>query len=497
MGAEMLRFKDRKGTDYALSPTAEEVITCLVRDEVKSYRDLPKNLYQIQTKFRDEVRPRFGLMRGREFTMKDGYSFDVDEAAALRTYDAMYQAYVRIFTRCGLKFQPVEADTGNIGGTRSHEFQVLAESGEDALVAAEALDYAANVEKAAVSRIELAAYDTLAAPAQPTLVPTPGKKTCEDVAAHLGVDPSHTLKSVVYMVDGNLWMVLVPGHRETNEIKVKAVLKGELIRPAESAELTGAGLVEGYMGPVGLSDKVRGTFKVLLDQTVANADAGKRPWVTGGNAPDVHYAGVRVGEHFKADVVGDLLTARAGDEVERNGKSAKYVGHRGIEVGHVFYLGTKYSAPLKCHYLDDKGAENPMVMGCYGIGIGRTVAAAIEQNHDKDGIMWPMALAPYHVVVLSLGGETDITDAAASIYDELREKGVEVVLDDRDERPGVKFKDADLIGFPIRVSVGKKGLKDGNVELKMRNGKDVTLVKLGDIAAKVAAAVAAGLASIV
>jgi prolyl-tRNA synthetase len=490
MGPELLRFKDRKGTDYAFAPTAEEVVTALVRDEVKSYRQLPQNLYQIQTKFRDETRPRFGLMRGREFTMKDGYSFDIDDEGALKTYDKMFEAYVRIFKRCGLRFQPVEADTGNIGGTRSHEFQVLAESGEDALVACEEIGYAANVEKAIVSRVELAPWDKIQAPATPQKVPTPGKKACEDVAKFLGLEASHTLKAVMYLVDGALWMVLVPGHREANELKIKGALKASLIRPAESAELAGAGLFEGYMGPHALTAK---GVKVLLDQTVQNADAGKRPWVTGGNEVDTHYTGVRVGEHFKPDMVADVLTAREGDTVERDGKSGTYKAHRGIEVGHVFFLGTKYSAPMKCNFLDDKGVEKPMVMGCYGIGIGRTVAAAIEQNHDADGIIWPMPLAPYHVVVLPLGAETDITDTARQIYEELKAKGVEAVLDDREERPGVKFKDADLIGFPIRVSVGKKGLKDGNAELKLRTGKDVQLIKIDAMAAKVAELVAEGL----
>jgi prolyl-tRNA synthetase len=495
MGPEMLRFKDRKGTDYCLAPTAEEVITALVRDEVKSYRELPKNLYQVNTKFRDEIRPRFGLMRGREFTMKDGYSFDMDEAGALRTYDIMYDAYCRIFRRCGLRFQPVEADTGNIGGTRSHEFQVLADSGEDALVACESIGYAANVEKAAVSRIELAAFDKLQVPAEPTRVPTPGKKSCDDVARFLGLDTSLTLKAVVYLVDDQLWMVLVPGHRDTNEIKVKAALKGKLIRPAESAELAAAGLAEGYMGPHALPDGVRKKVKILCDQTVATSQPGQRPWVTGGNAADAHFTGVRFGVHFTADLTADVLTARAGDTVERDGKSGTYTAHRGIEVGHVFYLGTKYSEAMKCHCLDDKGVEKPMVMGCYGVGVGRTVAAAIEQNHDADGIIWPMPLAPYQVVVLPLGAEPELTAPAEKIYADLKAAGVEAVLDDRAERAGVKFKDADLIGFPIRISVGKKSIKDGNVEFKLRRSKDVTVVKLEDVVEKARATVQAELAA--
>ncbi|MEW5848413.1 MAG: proline--tRNA ligase [Myxococcota bacterium] len=482
-GPELLRFKDRKGTDYCYAPTAEEAITALVRDEVKSYRDLPKNLFQIQTKFRDEIRPRFGLMRGREFTMKDGYSFDVDEAGALKTYDEMYDCYNRIFSRCGLKFRPVEADTGNIGGTRSHEFQVLAESGEDAIVACTSCNYAANVEKAEVKAIALEGHDKVQAPVEPRLTPTPGKQSCAEVAAFLGLHPSLTLKSVVYLVDDVLWMVLVPGHRETNEIKVKAAVKGSLIRPAEKEELARAGLVEGYMGPHALPDAVRGKVKILVDRTVAEAGPGERPWVTGGNQAEHHYTGVRYGTHFKGDVVADVLTAGGDDTCGRCGKG-KFTAHRGIEVGHVFYLGTKYSAPLKCHHLDEKGVEKPMVMGCYGVGVGRTIAASIEQNHDADGIIWPMALAPYHCVVLPLGPEPELAETAEKIYTQLNALGVETVLDDRNERPGVKFKDADLIGFPIRISVGKKGLKDGNAELKLRASKDVKLVKVEEVAAQ-------------
>lgn len=493
MGPEMLRIKDRKGTDYCFAPTAEEVITALVRDEVKSYRELPKNLYQIQTKFRDEIRPRFGLMRGREFTMKDGYSFDVDEAAALRSYDIMYQAYQRIFSRCGLRFQAVEADTGNIGGSRSHEFQVLAENGEDAIVACPEVDYAANVEKAVVSSIELASVEKLSVPGQPVRVETPGKKSCADVAAFLGLETSHTLKAVMYLVDGQLWMVLVPGHRETNEIKIKAALGGALVRAAESAELAAAGLVEGYMGPHGLDAAVRARVKVLLDQTVANADPGKRPWVTGGNQADSHFTGVCVGRDFTPDLSADVLTAAAGDQVERNGKRGTYTAHRGVEVGHVFYLGTKYSDALGCHYLDDTGVERPMVMGCYGIGIGRTVAAAIEQNHDEDGIIWPMPLAPYHVTILPLGAEPELIETAEQVYQQMLDAGLEVVLDDRAERAGVKFKDADLMGYPVRVSVGKKGLKNGCVELKLRASKDVTLVPVAEITDRVKTLVAEGL----
>jgi prolyl-tRNA synthetase len=491
-GPELLRFQDRKGTEYCYAPTAEEVITSLVRDDVKSYRELPKNLFQIQTKFRDEIRPRFGLMRGREFTMKDGYSFDTDEAGALRTYDEMYDCYMRIFKRCGLKFRAVEADTGNIGGTRSHEFQVLAQSGEDAIVACSKCTYAANVEKAEVRSIALDTVEKLRVPPQPERVPTPGKKSCAEVADHLGMSPSHTLKSVVYLVDGQLWMVLVPGHRETNEIKVKAALKAQLIRVAESMEVAGAGLVEGYMGPWQLDDQVRSVVKILVDRTVAEAAPGRRPWVTGGNALDSHFVGALYGTHLVADVVADVLTAGAGDVCGRCSEGT-FQAHRGIEVGHVFYLGTKYSAPMKCHFVDDSGIEKPMVMGCYGIGVGRTIAAAIEQNHDADGIIWAMPLAPYHCVVLPLGQEPEITEAADKVYRALQDRGVEVVLDDRPERPGVKFKDADLIGFPVRVSVGKKGLKDGNAELKMRASRDLTPAKLDEIAARVEDVVRLGL----
>ncbi|MFZ9886539.1 MAG: proline--tRNA ligase [Myxococcota bacterium] len=458
-GPELLRLRDRKGGEFCLGPTHEEVVTSLIRDEVKSYRQLPLNVYQIQTKFRDEIRPRFGLMRGREFSMKDAYSFDRDDAGASRTYDGMFEAYCRVFARMGLTFRPVEADTGSIGGNRSHEFQVIADTGEDAIVHCAACHYAANVELAEIKSV---AGASATATASSTLekVATPGKKTIEEVAGFLGVPPSQVLKAVLFLVDDKPVMALCRGDHEVNEIKLKRSLgakQARLLSDEEISDLVGA--PAGYVGPVGIP---KAGVRVVADHGVH----GLGGLVTGANAHDSHFVQAMFGRDFEAELH-DLRTASAGDACGRCGQELQ--GARGIEVGHVFFLGTKYSAAMRAHFLDEEGKERPAVMGCYGIGVGRTAAAAIEQNHDDDGIVWPMPIAPFQVAVLALGAEPEVSDTATQIAQQLSAAGIEVLLDDRDERPGVKFKDHDLIGVPVRVAVGSKGLKEGVVEVKRRS----------------------------
>jgi prolyl-tRNA synthetase len=465
-GPELLRFKDRKGNHFVIGPTHEEVITALVRDEVKSYKQLPLNLYQIQTKFRDEVRPRFGLMRGREFVMKDAYSFHADEADAHKEYDNMYKAYTRIFARCGLRFRAVEADTGSIGGNRSHEFQVLAESGEDAIVftvdASGKPSYAANVELAPIAPPERAAEAPTMAM---SLVDTPTQKTIEDVSKFLGVAADRVLKSVLFLVDGKAVVAVCRGDRDVNEIKLKKSLGADAVRLLTDEEAKGAGLVPGFCGPAGLGGDVR----VVVDIGVK----GLAGLVCGGNAAGKHAVQVAEGRDFVVSTWADLTTAQKGDRCAKNGDV--YDAARGIEVGHVFFLGTKYSSAMKATFQGEDKAEHPYVMGCYGIGVTRTAAAAIEQNHDDDGIRWPAPIAPFHVSLVALGVDKETMDLATSIEGALEAQGIEVLLDDRDERPGVKFKDHDLIGNPVRVAVGGKSLKEGVVEVKLRTeGKDAT-----------------------
>jgi prolyl-tRNA synthetase len=466
-GDQLLRFKDRKGGDFVIGPTHEEVICALVRGDVRSWRQLPLNLFQIGTKFRDELRPRAGLMRGREFIMKDGYSFHVDEADTHREYRNMYDAYTRIFTRCGLAFRAVEADTGNIGGSASHEFQVLTETGEDALVACDSCDYAANVEQA----VARAPGGAPTATESVKSVPTPGKHSIADVSAFLKVAPARLAKTLIYLADGKAIAVLVRGDRDVNEIKLKKALGAEELLLATDAavkEVTGAPV--GFAGPVGLKAPIYCDLEV----------AGMADFVVGGNAADLHLTGVNVARDFVPTATGDYRAAAAGDDCARCDKG-KLKAFRGIEVGQVFFLGTKYSKPMGVTFLDGDGVEKPAVMGTYGIGVTRIVAAAIEQNHDKDGIVWPVPLAPYEVTVLELQKDDDNVSATATrIYDELTAAGIEVLYDDRDERAGVKFKDADLVGIPFRIAIGKKGLAEGVVEVKRRNGTEVRKMKPED-----------------
>lgn len=468
-GAELLRFKDRKGGEFCLGPTHEEVITSIVRDEVQSYRQLPLSLYQVQTKFRDEIRPRFGLMRGREFIMKDAYSFDVDDEGATKSYDDMFEAYCRIFARMGLRFRPVEADTGAIGGNRSHEFQVLADTGEDAIVHCPACNYAANVELAEIDGTAVAGEDQNAAgtPGTCEKVSTPGRKTIEDVAAFLGVSASRVIKAVMFAVDEKPVMALCRGDHEVNEVKLKRALGAADVRLLTDAEIANAaGGPAGYVGPV----EAQSGLRIVADSGVRGMQAA----VAGANEKDAHFVQVAEGRDFEVERFADLRTAQGGDSCGRCG--APLEAARGIEVGHVFFLGTKYSEAMQARVLTESGDSIAPIMGCYGIGITRTAAAAIEQNHDENGICWPAPIAPFHVALLTMGQDESVVEVAEEIYRSLQKAGLEVLFDDRDERPGVKFKDNDLIGCPLRIAVGARGLKDGVVELKRRvDGKDATL----------------------
>ena len=478
-GKELLRFRDRKDAEFCMGPTHEEVITDLVRKEVRSYRQLPINLYQIQGKFRDEIRPRFGLMRGREFIMKDAYSFDVNEAGADVSYEKMYKAYRRIFERCGLRFRAVEADTGSIGGSFSHEFMVLADSGEDAIVSCSACEYAANMEKAQARKAEVAEH---ADPRPLERVTTPGQKSVEEVAAFLGVNTTQVVKTLVLLADNEPVVALLRGDYDLNEIKLKNHLGcNEIEMAGDDVVLKVTGAPTGYAGPVGLPTNV----KVVADLSIE----GMHNFVTGANAGDTHLKNVNLKRDFNVTGFVDLRNVVIGDACPRC-ESGKLEIWRGIEVGHVFKLGTKYSKALKATFLDADGKEQIIFMGCYGIGIGRTVAACIEQNHDDNGIIFPIPIAPFHCIVSSLSAKDDsVKDASESIYQQLLEAGVEVLLDDRDERPGFKFKDADLIGIPLRIVVGAKHLADGRVELKERRSGQVELLTIEEAIAKVKATV--------
>jgi len=469
-GQELLRFRDRHDRDCVIGPTHEEVITDIARREIRSWRDLPLNLYQIQTKFRDEIRPRFGLMRGREFIMKDAYSFDADEAGADLSYRAMYEAYQRIFQGCGLKFAVVEADSGAIGGSYSHEFMVLAETGENGLVFCEC-GYAANQEKA-----ELKTYATEAPeePADMTEIPTPGCRHVEELAAFLKVPRGRIIKTLVFETGAGPVMALIPGDREINPVKLKNAFGGvepRLLTPEEAEKLTGAPM--GFVSPVG----ARG-LTIAADLGIGRLKNG----VAGAGRADLHFLYAELDRDFTVDRWLDLALAEAGDPCPRCG--GRLAAKRGIEVGHVFKLGVKYSSALKAFYARPDGGDEPLFMGCYGIGLGRTLAAAIEQNHDRDGIIWPLALAPYEAAVLPLQVQNPAVLAAAEkLFRELMDLGVETVLDDRDERPGLKFKDADLIGYPFRVTVSEKNLAAGEAELKFRATGEVTRLPLADAAA--------------
>jgi prolyl-tRNA synthetase len=460
-GKELFRFKDRHERDFCLGPTHEEVITDLVRREVRSYRQLPLNCYQIQTKFRDEIRPRFGLMRGREFIMKDAYSFDQDEEAAKRSYQSMYDAYHRIFSRCGLTFRAVEADTGLIGGSSSHEFMVLAETGEETVVYTENGKYAANVERA---ELPLLSSDTDGEPHRPLRkVPTPGVGTVEEVTAYLKIEPQRLVKTLLYKTPKELIAVLFRGDHTANEIKVRKLLNVTELELADLNTMTQAtGAPVGFAGPIGLRQ-----VRIMADYAVKALSN----FVVGGNEADAHYVDANYERDFSVERFADLRNAQVGDPAPGGNGTLKAA--KGIEVGHVFMLGTKYSQSMKATFLDQQGHEQLAVMGCYGIGIGRTAASSIEQNHDAKGIIWPTPIAPFHVHLLPLSRSTAVTQAAQTLYDSLIQEGIEVLWDDRDERAGVKFNDADLIGAPYHIVIGEKGLAQGTVELKARKTGEV------------------------
>lgn len=472
-GAELFRVRDRHERDFALGPTHEEVITDMVRKIVRSYRQLPVNLYQIHTKFRDEIRPRFGVMRAREFIMKDAYSFDRDEAAAEASYAKMFQTYHRIFQRCGLRFKAVEADPGAIGGSFSSEFMVLAATGEEAIASCTQCAYAANVEKA---QGRLATPPVSEEPAARQLVDTPGKHTVEEVAAFLKVPTSRLAKTLLYSADGALVAVVIRGDREVNEIKLKNHLATNTLTLATPEQIQNAtGAPVGFAGPFDL----RGVAQILMDDSLSNANN----LVTGGNRADTHAMGVNPGRDFKPTQVLDLRQAQAGDLCPQCGAVLEI--ERGIEVGHVFKLGQKYSQAMKASFLDESGQEQFCVMGCYGIGVSRIAAAAIEQNHDEHGIIWPLPIAPYQVVLLPVAPKDPKAGAMAEeVYQELQTAGVEALMDDRDERAGIKFKDADLIGIPLRLTFGKHAAEN-LIEVKRRDTGALELVPRPEIVTRI------------
>ena len=476
-GPTMAHFQDRHGRQNVLAPTAEEVVTSVAAGEIKSYKQLPINLYQISFKFRDEFRPRFGVLRSREFIMKDSYSFHATPECLDKEYWNMYETYKRIFKRCGLDYVIVEAESGEMGGTGSHQFTIPCPSGEDVIVYTEDGSYAANIEKAAVD--PLPKQKPIANPPKPEEVHTPNVGSIEAVCTFLKTQPQDMIKTLIFSADKDVIVALVRGDHEINPEKFTQTLAGrhnELATPETIEKVTGAKV--GFAGPIGLADKV---FKLIIDHAVAAMAIG----VTGANKTDYHVKNIVPGRDFPLEgdnvIVADIRNAVEGDT--HNGK--KLLFKHGIEVGQVFKLGTKYSSKLGCNFLDDSGKENPCLMGCYGIGINRIVASAIEAANDDNGIIFPISIAPFEVIIVSVNqDDAEVVGASEKIYNELKSKGIEVLLDDRDERAGVKFKDADLIGIPVRITVGKKALATGNVELKLRTEPKPTLIPVGSAVAK-------------
>lgn len=474
MGPLMMKLQDRNKRDFVLGPTHEEVITDLIRNEISSYKSLPLNLYQIQTKFRDEIRPRFGLMRGREFVMKDAYSFHTSQESLDEEFLNMRDAYSRIFSRCGLKFRPVEADSGAIGGSGSQEFHVLADSGEDEIIYCDSCEYAANVETA-TSKVEPAPVEELKAA---ELIDTPNVSKIDDIVNYLNIPYSKTVKAMMYrdMGTDQVYMVLMRGDYEVNETKLRNVINAVDVTLLTDEELVKHGLIKGFIGPYGIELK---DIKIIADEEVTKINNH----TAGGNKLDTHYINVNYGRDYTADIVADVKTVKPGETCPRCG--GKLHSARGIEVGHIFKLGTKYSQALNATYLDDKGESKVMIMGCYGIGVSRTLASAIEQNNDEFGIIWPSALAPYVVDVIPANIKNeDQVKVAEEIYNALLADGIDSMIDDRDERPGFKFKDADLIGFPFKVVSGKKA-GEGIVELKIRRTGETLEVSKDEVVAKV------------
>ena len=487
MGPELLRIKDRHDRDFLIQPTSEEVVTDIARNEIKSYKQLPVNFYQIQTKFRDERRPRFGIMRGREFSMKDAYSFDRDVEGMKQSYAKMFNAYNRIFTRLGLKFRAVAADNGAIGGTGSQEFHVIADTGEDAIAYCPTSDYAANIETAeALSLIatRVEAKETL------TEVATPGKNKCEEVAELLKLPLDRTVKSIVLAVDGEagaqLFLLLIRGDHELNEVKASKVPGLTDFRFASEAEIVEYfGTPPGYLGPV----KIKKPLTVVADRTVANMS----DFICGANKEGFHLSGVNWGRDLPEPLVADIRNVIEGD-ASPDGKGILEIC-RGIEVGHIFQLGTRYSEAMNCVYLDEKGHSQPMVMGCYGVGVTRVLGAAIEQCFDDRGIVWPVSIAPFQVVICPMGYDRSeaVRETSDRLHADLQAAGIEVILDDRGERPGAMFADWELIGVPYRVVIGDRGLKEGQLEFQARTDTEATVVPVADMAAKVIAEVKAKL----
>lgn len=471
-GKDLLRIKDRHQRDFCFGPTHEEVITDLVRKEIHSYRQLPLNLYQIQTKFRDEIRPRFGVMRSREFIMKDAYSFDCDEEGLEKAYQKMYQAYNNAFKRCGLKFKAVEADTGTIGGSFSHEFMVLANSGEEAIAFCDTCDYGANIEKAAIKTSDSHSKEDKR---ELTPIETPVMKSVEEVSSFLKIKPQNIIKTLIFKTDKGPLAALVRGDHQINEIKLK-ILTGcsDMSLASEDIVKDVSGAPVGFSGPVGLK------INIFSDQAIQQGSN----FVTGANKPDLHFLNVNVGRDYVVKKFGDIRN------IENNDYCPKCSGliqiKRGIEVGHIFKLGDKYSKTLKATFLDKSGKEKNILMGCYGLGIGRIAAAAIEQNHDKDGIVWPLSIAPFQVAIIPISiKNTDICNMANNLYKDLSSKKIEVLIDDRKERPGVKFKDADLLGIPLQIIIGERNLKEGAVELKVRKNQTSERITVSEIGTKI------------
>lgn len=466
-GEEMFKLADRNQRQFCLGPTHEEIVTALVRIDVRSYKQLPIRLYQIQNKYRDEIRPRFGVIRGREFIMKDLYSFDRDEAGLEKSYQLMYDAYSRIFSRCGLQTCPVEADSGAIGGDTTHEFMVLGDAGEALIVYCQDCDYAANVEQAEClyQEPEKAALHPLKE------IPTPNVSTIEELTAYLDISPSRFIKTMIFLADNKPIAVLIGGNHKINEIKLQKAVnctKLELADPATIETVTNAPV--GYAGPVGLQ------IPIIVDYSAAGIVNG----ISGANKEDTHLANINLERDYIPIKVADIREAQAGDPCVRCGGTLQTA--RGTEVGQVFKLGTKYSIPLEAKFLDENGKEKPLIMGCYGIGVSRTMAAIIEQHHDEDGICWPVSVAPYQTVIVPVNYEDEKQRQTADhLYKLLTESGIETVLDDRKERAGVKFKDADLIGYPIRITIGPRQLKEGNVEITVRESKEQIVVPVAEV----------------
>lgn len=473
-GEEMFKLNDRHGHEYCLGPTHEELVTVLTKMDTSSYKQLPVSLYQIQNKYRDEKRPRFGLMRSREFIMKDAYTFDMDEEGLDKQYHLMYDAYTRIFTRCGLHFRPVLADSGAIGGSGSHEFEVIADSGEADIVYCKDCDFAANIEAVEPKALSSSVHNDKAK----EIVETPGQHTIQMVCDFLHVSVVCSVKAVVYKLDDTVVLALVRGDHEVNEVRLQNLFNAVNVGLASDEDLKRCGLIAGYISPIGL--KKADNFEIIVDTTVMEMEDA----CCGANAVDKHYVHVNPKRDFGDVRVETIRLITAEDCCPKCGGMIEL--KKGIEVGQVFKLGTKYSEKLGCTYLDRDGKTHPMVMGCYGIGITRTVAASIEQNHDKDGIIWPVAIAPYEVVIVPANNKDEgVMNAARHLYDEMEDCRDEVILDDRDERAGIKFKDADLIGYPIRVTIGKKWKESGLVEVRLRRSGVVSEVALADCKTKV------------